>query len=107
MAEENEQTTLRDQLTQAFDEHEPESQVAVETPKPSEVASETPAPSAVAEETPEQKAGRTANRLRDDKGRLLPGKKETATAPATATPVQQPQAAAPAPVAAPTRPSSW
>ena len=34
------------------------------------------------EETAEQKAGRTANRLRDDKGRLLPGKKESAPEPA-------------------------
>ena len=59
-------------------------------------------------ETAEQKAGRTANRLRDEQGRLLPGTKEVA-APATPTP---PIAAAPtaAPVAVtPTiaRPSSW
>jgi len=106
MAEENEQTTLRDQLSQAFDEHTPppepvvESQVAAEDPPASKVADEP-------EKTLDTKPGRTANRLRDENGRLLPGKKETATAPATATPVQQPQAAAPAPVAAPTRPSSW
>ena len=57
------------------------------------------------EETPEQKAGRTANRLRDEKGRLLPGVKDAApqetkpeeTVISEPTPAVEPVAAAPVP----------
>ncbi len=94
MEQEAPETTLRDMLAANLD--------AAET-----VVSDPPLdPPAPVQETPEQKAGRTANRLRDDQGRLLPGTKEAAPA---ASPVPPPTSQEPTqPVAAPvTRPSSW
>lgn len=62
-------------------------------------------------DTPEQKLGRTANRLRDEAGRLLPGTKEPKAAdPKAADPKAAPAAPAePAAPAAPQikRPSTW
>lgn len=85
--------SLRDELSASFDEIEPPEQSEV---APTGVA---PAPAADAStETAEQRAGRTANRLRAPDGRLLPG-----TKPATelVPPAQAPAAVRPA------RPSSW
>lgn len=82
-------TTLRDQLEATFDQV---TDTAPETPAPEIAAPEAPAQ----ESTPaEAKPGRTANRLRDETGKLLPGKKE-------------PEVAAPViPQNRPPRPSSW
>lgn len=107
--EENVETTLHDDLSAAFDAAESGTLAPVPDAPP---IVETPADTSQATETAEQKAGRTAGRPRDEKGRLLPGKAKDA-APQAQTPdatlsssVQQAQ---PAPaVAAPVpRPSSW
>lgn len=92
--------SLRDQLVANLDNIQtvPEPEVPQEPQADAEAA---PAP----EETKEEKAGRTAGRQRDEKGRLLPGKAVRDEAPAQTPPV----AAAP-PVEAPKplqRPSSW
>jgi hypothetical protein len=92
--------SLRDQLTQAFDEHVPAETPAVE-PAPQV---EAPAAAAPADNTPADQskgAGRTAGRARDESGRLLPGKADPAArAPAqAAAPVVEPKKIA--------RPSSW
>ena len=84
---ETEQTTLRDSISAAFDT------VVTEPAEPVQPV-ETAEPAPV--ETLEQKAGRTANRLRDGNGRLLPGKKEEA--PPVETPAEVKRLA---------RPSSW
>lgn len=57
-------------------------------------------PADVLRETPEVKAGRLANRVRDESGKLLPGKAEP-KAPEPAAQMQQPV------MGAPKRPSSW
>lgn len=103
--------TLRDDLSAAFDAAEAGSLPPAQEAPPIEAtppaAGVAPAP---AEETPEQKAGRTAGRPRDDKGRLLPGK------PVAAPQAQTPEAGPPIPAAAQPapavpasipRPSSW
>ena len=80
--------TLRDTISALVDKAEaPTEQTPVKT-EPVEV--ETPV-----EETAEQKAGRTAGRARDEKGRLLPG-----------PPKEEPVVAAPE-VKKPPKPSSW
>lgn len=98
---ENEQPgTLRDELLANLETVESGGDLKA----PKEVPIEEPA----IEETPEQKAGRTANRLRDENGRLLPGTKET-VAPASSPPqiAGGTEPPTPAPVAAVPRPSSW
>lgn len=93
-------TTLREVVEGAVNEAEEVAPVVeapvVETP-PEQVA-------AAPTETAEQKAGRTAGRERDDKGRLLPGaaKKPEEAAPAPVAPVVAAPEAKPIP-----RPSSW
>jgi hypothetical protein len=93
------ENTLAAALTDAFDKAESETP-EVESPA-------TPEPETA---EPEQIAGRTANRLRDDKGRLLPGTKDAAPQDikpektvANDTPVDAPAVAAPERKA----PSSW
>lgn len=93
--------SLRDQLAAQLDQIEtvPEP----EAPQEPQAATQEAAPAP--EETKEEKAGRTAGRLRDDKGRLMPGKALREEAP-----TQPPTQAAQAPVEAPKqrqRPSSW
>lgn len=100
MSDGNEQTTLRDTLTAAFDAAEVDAAPAVEQPaeQPAETQAQEAAPA-------EDKIGRTAGRPRDEKGRLLPGKADR-----TPPPDAQPAAATPAPVepkAAKARPSTW
>lgn len=91
-------TTRRDVIAEQFAQHEEQQQVEtpVETP-------EAPVEAPVEVKAEDDKPGRTANRLRDEKGRLLPGKKEE--------PVEQPVETAPqAPPPNPyesLRPSSW
>ena len=102
MANEEAQTTLRDEISANFDKFTAEEPAAVETPTaPAQEAVE-----AAPAETAEQRAGRTANRLRDEQGRLLPGKKEPQAAAAPVTAVANPSAE-PAAVQRPARPSSW
>lgn len=87
MEQENTQTTLRDTLSDAFDEHiQPK-----EDSKPVEKAPEQAAEASVEE----VKQGRTAGRPRDEKGRLLPGGK--------AEKPQEAQAEAPKPERKPIR----
>ena len=82
--------TLRDTITALTDKAEAGEPLTEEKVVPS---AETPAVATETPETEEQKAGRTAGRARDEKGRLLPGKPE---------PVQaQPE------VVRPPKPSSW
>lgn len=68
------------------------------------------APRDLPQETEEQPQGRTANRLRDESGRLLPGKKEVA-APATPSPQTdvgtEPPTASQVAATPIQRPSSW
>ena len=94
--------TLRDQLSEVYDEVVKEEPVQQEAPAP-EAPVETAAPE-------QEKPGRTAGRARDEKGRLLPGPavKDSAaegqpTAPSTTA--QVPPAAELKPH--PNRPSSW
>ncbi len=97
MENEQPQATLRDTLTASIEQHREE--------VPEAVAPVTEAaPAAPVTETAEQKAGRTAGRPRDEKGRLLPGKPEVAApaAPVQAAPVTAESAPQPVP-----RPSSW
>ena len=100
--------SLRDQLSEVYDEVTKEEPVQQEAPVQETVApAETAAP---AEE--QEKPGRTAGRARDEKGRLLPGPavKETPaaeglpTAPSTTAQAQTPPAAEPKKI---NRPSSW
>ena len=100
--------SLRDQLSEAFDEVVKEEPVQQEAP-----VQETVAP-AEAATTEQDKPGRTAGRARDEHGRLLPGKAvrpETPaaeglpTAPSPTAQAQTPPAAEPKPH--PNRPSSW
>jgi hypothetical protein len=100
--DDNQPTTRRDVLSAEFDKLETE-------PAPVVEAEPAPVEAAPVEEPP--KAGRTANRLRDEHGRLLPGKKED-SAPVEVKPVAAPATAQaqPAPAAEPIRPqrpSSW
>ncbi len=87
--------SLRDTISASLDQVESGTPAPVETP---------------IEETQEQKAGRTANRLRDEAGRLLPGTKEVA---APATPSNQVATGTEPPLVAPVaatpinRPQSW
>lgn len=99
--------SLRDQLSEAFDEVTKEEPVQQEAP-----VQETVAPAETATTEPE-KPGRTYGRERDEKGRLLPGpaKRETPaaegqpTAPSTTAQAQTPPAAEP--LKPLPRPSSW
>lgn len=95
--------SLRDQLSEAIEQHQSEAPAA-ETPPAAQPAIEAEASSAPATEG-EEKPGRTAGRPRDEKGRLLPGKREQeAQAPTQAASAQAP--AAPAPWAI-KRPTTW
>ena len=78
--------SLRDQLTDAFDKHEPDGSAVVETTETAVV--ETP-------ETAPEKPGRTAGRERDEHGKLLPG------------PAKKPDLDAAPAVERPKVPSSW
>lgn len=78
------QTTLRDSLSQAFDEVEP-----AEPVKDAPTVDTKEAPVAKAkEEAP--KPGRTAGRARDDNGKLLPGKAEKPETKVEAAPERKP-----------------
>lgn len=100
-------TNTRDDYAAAFD--------AVEEPAapatPSVDVPATPDAAAPPVETAEQKAGRTAGRLRDEQGRLLPGKPvREATAPIAAAPAAATASSTAAPAAVATRPAvpgSW
>ena len=104
--------TVRDALNSAFDEVMPDNAAegvtpAAEIPAGTDTGKveQTSIPAAApAAETAEQKAGRTAGRPRDDKGRLLPGKAEKKEPQGAVT--AAPEAAPPA-KARPPRPSSW
>lgn len=93
-------TTRRDVIAAELDKLE---ETPVETPVE---APETPTEAPT--ESPVEKPGRTANRLRDEHGRLLPGKKDAepqVTKPEKpADPIVAPAVAAPE---RPQRPSSW
>lgn len=88
----NPSESLRDTISASLD--------AVENPTPPVV--ETPPVEPVKTETEEDKQGRTANRLRDDQGRLLPGKKEAIVVPQVVAPV-----VTAVPVVPIQRPTSW
>lgn len=109
MAEEEQQATLRETLTEAYAEHVENTEPAPQVEKPAapsqEAADKKPA------DQVDDKPGRTAGRARDEHGRLLPG---PAKKDETASPAQQGKASATvespetSPVAAPIpRPSSW
>lgn len=72
--------SVEDDVRKAFESHN----------EPVEPVVEAPAiPETEAAQTVEDRPGRTANRLRDESGRLLPGKKEEVTTPADkAAPVE-------------------
>lgn len=97
-----EESTLRNTLEALTDKAEAGDPIVMDAPPEAPQIDTPPADTqqGQATETAEQKAGRTAGRPRDEKGRLLPG------APQKAEPViaQQPPALAPKPLA---RPSSW
>ena len=98
MIEGEQQTTLRDTVASLVDKveaGEPLAPVPDAPPVKTDAAVEPV-------ETEEQKAGRTANRLRDDKGRLMPGKAEPK--PGALAEAPKPETAA---VPAVPRPSSW
>lgn len=100
----DQQTTLRDLISNEVEKLEPSTTAVIDAPEPSTAkieGSETP----VADEKP----GRTAGRLRDEQGRLLPGKAEIpAQAPEAVTPGSAPSAAAPPAQEPPLNPpSSW
>ena len=105
--------SLRDQLSEAFDEVTKEPEKQTETPVAApETESQSAQPAELSSEP--EKPGRTAGRARDEQGRLLPGKAvrpETPaaeglpTAPPTTAQAQTPPAAEPKPPLQ--RPSSW
>ena len=70
--------TVRESLEAVVSEMETTPDPVQETPAAEPVVEAVP--EAPAQETEEEKAGRTTGRLRDEKGRLLPGKAETAPA---------------------------
>jgi hypothetical protein len=94
--------SLRDQLAANYDKITGDTPETPETPVTPEAPAEGVVADGVIGETQEQKAGRTAGRARDEKGRLLPG--PAVKEPPQAT--QQATEAAPV-VARPPRPSSW
>lgn len=100
--------SLRDQLSQAFDSVTTRDEPAPEAPAPVEVTQEAASP---VETTTPEKQGRTAGRERDEKGRLLPGKREAAPQAPQATQAPKappaPQVAPEAPKPRPSRPSTW
>ena len=109
---------LRETLVEKFAEVEERDGPRNPPPEPPAPAAETSEAAAPAGETAEQKAGRTAGRPRDEKGRLLPGKAAQVAEPQAQKPdagastvAAQPAPAVPAPAAAPAapipRPNSW
>lgn len=82
--------TLRETIEEAVNTAEVSQETPVQTPEVPVV------PQTEVQETAEQKAGRTAGRLRDEHGRLLPGKAEKSE-------LQAPQESKPVPPP----PSSW
>lgn len=91
--------SLRDTIEEAVNTVENTATPAVETPAVQTPPIETPPVEAV--ETDEQKAGRTAGRLRDEHGRLLPGKAKPPVVQQQAQVQGQPQVQRMPP------PSSW
>lgn len=100
MENEQTQTTLRDTIAAQVEALENASTDSADTASTAAPAP-SPAPShedAVAQTAGDDKPGRTAGRLRDDQGRLLPGKAEAAPAE---VPLQVAEAAKPGAVASP------